>query len=485
MDKQTHSNIAGRMGAWSARHRKTAVLGWLAFVAAALALGVSGGMKMLTGSDTLTHDSARAERLVSSAGLPESAEERVLIQSPNHHVGDPAFTAAIRAVVAGERGQRYVSDVVSPLDEAGAALVSRDGHSAVVQFQVAGDANESMGRVDGPLAAVAQVQAAHPDFRIAEYGGASFGKATMESAGKDFHRAEFLSIPATVIILLLAFGALLAAVLPVVLALTAFAAALGLVLVTSHYFPINMTVFSVMLLIGLAVGVDYSLFYIRREREERAAGRSPEAALQAAAATSGRSVMISGLTVMVAVGGLFLAGTRDFRGVAMGTILVVATSVLGSLTVLPALLSRLGDRISGGRIPLIHRLSGGTGESRFWSAVITRVLRRPLVSAVAATALLVAAAAPIVNLHTIQPGSNDYPSSMPILKTADRLQRAFPGGPQSAEVAVPVADVDARSFATGRRSVPHGGNRDAPGLRADHRAAVEPARRRHLVAPRR
>ena len=231
-------------------------------------------------------------------------------------------------------------------------LVSRDGHSALVQFNVRGDMMQTMDRVAPVLRAVASVQKSHQGFRVEEFGTASFGKAANDSAGKDFSHAEILAIPVTVLILLLAFGAFLAAILPVVLALTAFFAATGLVFITSNLFPIDHSTFSVMLLIGLAVGVDYSLFYIRREREERAAGRSADAALQAAAATSGRSVLISGLTVIVAVAGLFFTGTGEFRGIAAGTMIVVATSVLGSVTVLPALLSKLGDRIEKGRLPL-------------------------------------------------------------------------------------------------------------------------------------
>jgi uncharacterized membrane protein YdfJ with MMPL/SSD domain len=200
----------------------------------------------------------------------------------------------------------------------------------------------------------------------------------------------------------------------------------------------------VMLLIGLAVGVDYSLFYIRRECEERAAGRSAEAALLAAATTSGRSVLISGATVMAAVGGMFFAGTGGFRGIAMGTILVVATAVLGSLTVLPALLSKLGDRIEKGQIPRLLRLRSRNGESRFWSVVLAAALRRPLLAALAATSVLVAIAVPALRMHTVQPTLTDYPSTLPIHQTYDRLQKAFPNAPLPAQVVVRAEDVRTR-----------------------------------------
>ena len=191
-------------------------------------------------------------------------------------------------------GQPYVSKVISPYAKSAHGLISRDRHSALVQFQLrtSPSMTEQMTRIDAPLAAVASVQVAHRGFRIDEFGDASFGKAAQtDSAGKDFHKAELLSIPGTILILLIAFGALHGRHPSGGAALTAFIAATGWCSRTSHAFPIDHSTLSVMLLIGLAVGVDYSLFYIRREREERAAGASAEAALEAAAATSGRSVL--------------------------------------------------------------------------------------------------------------------------------------------------------------------------------------------------
>ncbi|HEY3089246.1 MAG TPA: MMPL family transporter [Jatrophihabitantaceae bacterium] len=445
MTTPRHTNLAGRMGAWSARHRRIAVLGWLGFVIAAVLVGQAAHMKMLTGADSGTGESAKAQRIIDSTGRPSQAQESVLVQSRQHAVAEPAFRSVITNVVDAVRAQPHVHSVQSPFDEGRHGVVSRDGHSALVQFQLDGTSQQTMTRIKAPLAAVADVQKRNPSFRIEEFGDASFAKAADESAGKDFHRAEILSIPVTVIILLVAFGAFVAAVLPVILALTAIIAAFGLVMLTSHVFPIDQSAFSVMLLIGLAVGVDYSLFYIRREREERAAGRSTDAALRAAAATSGRSVMISGLTVMVAVAGMFLAGTGDFRGIAVGTILVVGTTVIGSLTVLPALLSKIGDRIEKGRLPLKRRSS--PGESRFWNAVVTPVMRRPVIAATAATAVLGVLALPATKLHTVQPGVDDYPKSMPILSTYQHIQQAFPGGPQPADVTVQADDVTTAQFA--------------------------------------
>ena len=241
---------------------------------------------------------------------------------------------------------------------------------------------------------------------------------------------------------MVAFGALVAAGVPLLLGLTAVMATLGLLGPVSQLFPVDEQISSVILLVGLAVGVDYSLFYLRREREERRAGHSNEAALAIAAATSGRAVLVSGLTVMIAMAGMFLTGSATFMSFAVGTILVVAVAMLGSLTVLPAVLSKLGDRVEKGRVPLIGRLRRrGDGESRVWSAILDRVLRRPLVSAVIAGGLLIALAIPSLRLNTVDSGIEGIPTDLPIMQTYERMQEAFPGGQIPLEAVVQADDV--------------------------------------------
>jgi putative drug exporter of the RND superfamily len=224
-------------------------------------------------------------------------------------------------------------------------------------------------------------------------------------------------------------------------------AATGTLAFASNLLPVDDAANSVMLLIGLAVGVDYSLFYLKREREERALGKSAEAALEAAAATSGRSVLISGLTVIAAMAGMFLAGNGAIVSIGLGAIIVVAIAVMGSLTVLPALLSRLGDKVERGRIPGLGRARAGR-ESRIWSAVVERVLRRPLVAALVAGGALVALAAPALGLHTARPGADDLPQNLAAVETLNRIERVFPGAPDPAAVAVEAPDVTATDVRT-------------------------------------
>ena len=287
------------------------------------------------------------------------------------------------------------------------------------------------------------MQRAHPGLFIGEVGDGSANKAINERISADFQRAEVTSLPVTLVILVLAFGALVAAGIPLLLGLTAVMATLGLTALFSHLMHVDQSINSVILLIGLAVGVDYSLFYLRREREERARGRSPAAALEVAAATSGRAVLVSGLTVMTAMAGMLLMGTRIFQGFGIATMLVVAISLVGSLTVLPAILSKLGDRVDRGRIPFVRRMATRDGESRVWSTVVGAVMRRPVLFGGAAATLLLLLAVPAFRLHTADSGVQGLPRDLPVMRVYDRLETAFPGGPVPAIVAVSAPDVTA------------------------------------------
>jgi RND superfamily putative drug exporter len=234
----------------------------------------------------------------------------------------------------------------------------------------------------------------------------------------------------------------MAAGIPLLLALTAVFATFGLLAVSSQFVPVAMQASAVVLLIGLAVGVDYSLFYLRRAREERAAGRSSRDAIEIAAATSGRAVLVSGLTVMTAMAGMFLTNDRIFASLAVATITVVAIAMLGSLTVLPALLSRLGDKVDRGHVPFVGRLRRDDGDGRIWGAIVDRVLRRPVLSAVLAGGLLVALAIPALQLRLAQPGPDTFPKSLPAVQAYDHMQEAFPGTALPANVVVQAPDVN-------------------------------------------
>jgi uncharacterized membrane protein YdfJ with MMPL/SSD domain len=434
------SNVAARAGKWSAQHRRAAILGWLAFVVAAVALGGAIGTKHISQDNNGSGESGRAQRVLHDQ-FPQPAGEQVLIQSRTMTVGDPAFRSAIQDVVGRLSGLSTVAHLRSPLTAGNSGEIARGGHSALVSFDITGSSDNADKRVGASLSAAAAAQRAHPGLRIEQAGDASATKTLNKSFSDDFAKARTLSLPLTLIILIFAFGALVAAGIPVLLAITGVGATLGLVAAVSHIAAVDPSVSEVVLLIGMAVGVDYSLFYMRREREERAAGRDQQGALEVAAATSGRSVLVSGITVIAAMAGMYLAGDKTFASMATGTILVVAVAVLGSLTVLPALLSKLGDRVMKGRVPIVARRRESGGEPKLWGAVVDRVLRRPVVSVLLAGGVIVALVVPAFGLHTSVPGLQGLPNGLPIVKTLNRIEAAFPGGAQPAQVVIQAKDV--------------------------------------------
>ncbi|MFE3251696.1 MMPL family transporter [Streptomyces sp. NPDC059209] len=458
--------IAARAGVWSARHRWTAVIVWVLFVVLAMGLGSAAGQVDVKDSEQMSGEVSQAERIIEDAGLKEPVGESVLVQGVDSSTSatDEEFRAGVAAVLAAVERTGEVTDVTSPYDT---KTISKDGRSALVQFNMRGDPETSSERVETVLKAVEGVQEEHEDtLRIAEIGGASMNKTFDEAFGDDFKQAEISAVPVALGILLIAFGALVAALLPVVLALTAIMATMGLMGVVSHVMPMSDTANSVMLLVGLAVGVDYCLFYLRREREEREAGRDAETALRIAAATSGRAVIVSGVTVCVAMAGMLFTGLAEFKAMGLASLMVVAVAMVGSVTVLPALLSLLGERVERGRVPFLNRLKqskkqraaasgavggggsgvggGGSGESRFWRAVLGRVLHRPKIALAVAAGALVAIALPALGMQTQNfTLDQEFGNSLPIVQTYERVNEAFPGGAEPAEVVVRADDINA------------------------------------------
>jgi uncharacterized membrane protein YdfJ with MMPL/SSD domain len=429
-------NLAARMGRWSASHRKIAIFGWLAFVIASIAIGTGVGQKLIDQQNSNVGQAHHADQILKQAGFAESGPltEIVVVQSRTQTVKDAAFRAVVGDAVRTVARFGTVHNLTSPLSHP--SQVSHDGRTALVEWDMSGPVKAAETRIDPLTHAVAFVAKSHPDFYVGEAGSVSSHKALTKLFNQQLSQAGMRSIPLTLLILVLVFGSLLAASIPLMLALMSVIATVGISDIISHITPMDPNVQAVVLLVGLAVGVDYTLFYLRREREERAAGKGERAALEAAAATSGRSVLISGATVMIAMAGMLFSGDQTFISFSIGTMIVVAVAMIGSLTVLPALLSKLGDRVEKGRIPLLGRLRRPPGEGRIWSKILTPVLRRPAISASLATALLVALTIPTLHLHSAQSGSQSLPRSAPTVETLDRLQTAFPGKSSPAVIAV-------------------------------------------------
>src|SRR5438067_448660 len=413
-DQEAEMNLAARAGRWSAAHWKTATFGWLAFVAAAVVLGSMHGTISQTDAEQTNGQAARAEQMLAAAHVKTVANENVLVRSSTLTAASPGFRRTVddvRTTLAGTANVRnvHVGDV------------SKDGHLRLVGFNITGNTDTADARVQPALNAAAKLAREHPGYTIAEVGDASISKAMNSVVSEGLSHAERLSLPITFAILLVAFGAFLAAGIPVLLAFTAVLAALGLTHLSSSFLHEADATANVMLLMGMAVGVDYSLFYFKREREERARGASRKEALERAAATSGRAVLVSGLTVMTAAGGLMLSGNSVFTSLGVGTILVVLVAVLGSLTVLPALLSKLGDRVEWGRLPFL----GSNRESRIWRAVLRPALRYPKITVVGSVALLLAIAAPALHMRSRDDGVGEAPQSLPVVKAYNQVTKAF------------------------------------------------------------
>jgi RND superfamily putative drug exporter len=465
-------NFAARAARWSAEHWKTAVAVWVAFVAVAIGLGTTAGTHTLSASEQSTGETARAEQILASAGFKTPASESVLIRSSTRTVADPAFRSTVQSVLVKLRTMPQVTN----LRTGAAGQISKDRRAQLIEFDMKGKLDTADARVQPLLDAVAGLQQASPGFTVEEFGVASATHELSKTIDKDFQKAEKLSVPITFVILLIAFGAFVAAGVPVLLAFSAVLASVGLSALASHVFHASDATQSVILLMGMAVGVDYSLFYLKREREERAAGHEGHEGLFRAAATSGQAVLISGFTVLIAMAGMLFAGTKIFTSIGIGAMLVVFTSLIGSLTVLPALLGKLGDRYieRGLRQVLaatalrflrlfkaqprwlvwlretptvLQRLKGDRQESRLWGFVITRSMRRPAFAVAISTVVLVVLTLPVLNMHTKLLSFTDLPKSLSIVKTYDTIQASFPGSQDPAHVVVKADDVTTPQFA--------------------------------------
>jgi uncharacterized membrane protein YdfJ with MMPL/SSD domain len=433
------TNLAARMGRWSAHHRKVAIFGWLAFVISAVVIGTGVGQRTIEQQNRNVGQAGRADQVLKNAGFAEAQAltEIVVVQDKGETIADAKFRSAINAVVAAVApyGATY-HNLRSPLGAMNRSQVSRDGHTALVEWDMNGTMKSAEKVIDPLTRTTVAVAQAHPGIYIGEAGSVSSSKALTKMFNEQLGKAGERSLPLTLLVLLIVFGSLVAALLPLMLALSSVIATVGLVEIASHLTPMDESASTVVLLVGLAVGVDYTLFYLKREREERAAGRENGAALQAAAATSGRSVLISGATVTIAMAGMLFSGDQTFESFSIATMTVVVVAMLGSLTVLPALLSKLGDGVEKGRVPFISRIQRRGGASRVWARILTPVLRHPVAATLASAGVLVALAIPTLSLHTAASGSRSLPRNLPTVEALDRVEAAFPGQESPAVVAV-------------------------------------------------
>jgi RND superfamily putative drug exporter len=439
-----HRPFVERLACWSARHRKTAVGAWLALMVAAFIAG-----QFATGTPVQQYDpgqAGRGEQSLTQLGVVTPPTESVLIQarSGERHLAD-STTAEVRKVALEVRAAlaalpKAADDIRAPFTSGSRGMVTSNGRAALVTFSVAGPHADTQTTVLTDLAVVSKIQAAHPDLLVKEAGEASTNRVANALLGQDFRKSEWTSIPLTLILLLAVFGALIAAGIPILLALTAVVTSVSLLGIAGQWLPVGSGTSELVLVIGMAVGVDYSLFYLRREREERMNGHSDQDAVGIAAATSGRAILISGLTVMVSLGGLFLTGIDIFTGIAFGTMMVVGVAVLGSLFFLPALLSWLGPWADRLQLPYLGRRLTHPQPSRMWAGLAKRVVARPAIYGGIAGLALLALSAPALGMRIGNPAI-DLPSNLGVVRVLADIQHEFPGHPAPADVVVTGANL--------------------------------------------
>lgn len=408
-----------RVARWSATHPWRAIGLWVAFVATAIALMTTISTQQVSDADFRVGESGRAAAMIDRAGLSANPTESVFITSSAGPLDvEQAQTVASEVSTAAAE--------VKGVAGVGPPIVAAKGDAVLVPITMSGDADDAADHVGALIAATEKVQKAHPGLGVRQAGEASLNQGINDKVGEDLASAETMSLPITFLILLIAFGAFIAAGIPVLLAVSSVITALGVYAPISYLVPDAGTVANVVLLIGMAVGVDYSLFYLKREREERRRGRSTIDAIEIAAATSGRAVVVSGFAVMVAMSGLFLSGEPVFNALAVGSILVVLVAVIGSLTVLPAMLAKLGRWVDRPRIPLLWRVNRRIGTGGISGRLIRPVIGKPLVSALVAGGALLALAVPAIGMSTHQSTINSLPQDIPAVKAFQGAQASFP-----------------------------------------------------------
>lgn len=420
------------MARWSARHPWKAIVGWFLFVLLCLGAGITAGNNPATTEDFWVGEAGHAESTATDGGLQRRPTEHILIRAGSGPLDTARATAAARDLTSRMSGLPEVAEVAPPVR-------AQDGTALRVSVVMKGAELEAKKNVVPLLDTTAKVAAAHPDLIVEETGSPAISKGVNDQRDEDLALSERLSLPVTLVILLVVFGSVVMAGVPLLLALSSIAATMGLAMLASHLMPDPGVGTNMILLMGLAVGVDYTLFYLKREREERAraAGRlGPEALVELAAATAGRAVVVSGLAVIACTATLYLATDVIFSSLATGTILVVAVAVLSSLTVLPALLVKLGHRAERRAAKKAARRAkrgapvatkpAKAENGRVFGALMRPAQRHPAITLCVSVLVMLAVAAPALGLKLIDPGKDTFSRSIPAMQVYDRLTAAYP-----------------------------------------------------------
>jgi putative drug exporter of the RND superfamily len=416
------------LAASSARHPWRTIAAWLAVMVLAIAAIVAllGGSLTTEGNPTNNPESERAEdaRFAAfPADRSTTVTDVVVIRSDEHTVDSPQFEGYVRDFVGDDRISALVA-ARTYLDDGSAALVSEDRHATIIPLALFDD--------DETEALVEKVEAVDEEgaFAVSVTGEETLDHDFNLLSQEDLENGELkFGLPAALIILLLVFGAVVAGLVPLLMALVSIIVALGLSALLAQQFELSVFLVNMLTGMGLALGIDYSLFVVSRYREERGRGRDEPAAIEAAGATASRAVLFSGTVFVIAMFGMLLVPSSIMRSLAVGAILVGIVSVIAALTLLPAVLGLLGDRIDSLRIPIVGRRSLETSnpEGRFWGGIVRRVLRRPALSLALSAGVLVALALPVLGINIGTSGVSALPDRFVSKQGFEALARDFPG----------------------------------------------------------
>src|SRR5919109_574554 len=420
-----------RLAMYATAHPKRVLVVW--GLLAILGMGLTSGLlaSALTSDSGVTSkpESLRAQDLIDER-LPgsDALDELVVVRSERLSVSDRAFAAKVRGLAEQLRRQPDVRRVGTYLDRGGAILVSRDEHATLLPVVMSDD--PEMMSVEDVLATIERANGAD-GFAVHITGENTINHDFTEVSEQDLRKGEMqFGLPAALIVLVLVFGTLVGAVIPLVMAIISIVVAMGLVAIIGQAFELNLFVVNMLVAMGLALGIDYSLFIVSRLREERHHGASTREAILAVAGTATRAVVFSGCAFVLAMLGMFLMPDATLRSLAVGAIAVALVSIFVALTFHPALLMVLGDRVDRLRVPWIgKRIADTMGEEgRFWGGAVRAVVRRPGLSAIVACALLLAAATPVLGLQLGAAGPSSLPDSTVGKQGLIALERDFPVG---------------------------------------------------------
>jgi RND superfamily putative drug exporter len=439
----------------SARKPWLVIAAWLALVAAGafFAMGISDVVTTEEGGSVQT-ESDRALRLIERRLRPEGekASEQVIVQSDTLTVDDAVFRAKVDEVLAGLRQLGTVETATSYYELKGVVtgealadverLVSADRHTTIVPAVLTGDVHDAEDNAKPVIDLTEELSGG--GFQVITAGEGSISRAWVETSEKDLSAEFRIGLPIAIVILIVVFGTLAAAGVPVAVALLSIIIATGASALIGRAFELSTFVTNMITMIGLAVGIDYTLFIIERFREERRHGAEKLDAIAAAGGSAGRAVLFAGMTVVVALFGLTIVPNSIFRSLSAGAIIVAAVAVAAALTLLPAILSVMGDRVNALRVPFIGHGAGSDHEAGFWAAIGRAVMGKPVVSVVASVGLLAAMAIPYFSIELGQAGVSTLPRNVEAFRGYEILDREFTAGLiDPARVVIDTRDVEA------------------------------------------